>query len=576
MESIHVLFGLEWLLNGSWTQFGLSKSMQVVYKHTKSPPNHHFIMSSQEPLDTAKRIRGKSSLSGNYCCVPGCTNRSGRDQKNGLKRSYYKLPNSIKYPKLRKAWINAIPRKDWDPNAPSVRVCSDHFVGNKKSVQPDTPGYVPSIWPHKQDSTKPRTTNTAKRTSQTPGLQSSKRPRYIDPASCPTCVDRHLNVNVKQHLKDVSQKLKNAVWQTTDHDYVATRQAPPSQFDDRDREIHRLKEENARLQRKILSVDSIKHDNKQCTKYTGMPSYDHFSEVFEYLKRRSGGNLKYWRGSLATSKHKHFSEAFNIKPGPLRKLSLEDEFFLCLVKLKLGSTNYDLAQRFDISETLVSIITSTWFNFMEKQFKLLFEMNDSDENVAECFKDFDGLKVVVDCTEQQVQRSSDLQARKETFSNYKQRDTLKWMIGLSKNLTVNYCSAAFGGRASDKFITNSSDTLLNKLKPGNKMMSDRGFPPPEDLKAVGVEVIIPTFKGRNRNQLTKEEVEHSEYVAKARIHVERIIQRIRTYHILDATAQLSQKDIYGQMFTCVAYLVNFHTPIIAPVEELEHVDNIFC
>ncbi len=534
-------------------------------------------MSSPESPVAKKRIRGETYQTGSYCCVPGCTNRSGRDKKNGLKRIYYGLPNAVKYPKQRKAWINAIPRTDWDPNKPSVKICSDHFVGNKKSTDSTMPGYVPSIWPHKQDSTpKSRTTNTSKRTAETPPLETPKRrkiPKYIDPADCITCTRRKLN-DVGQNLLNVSERLKNAVWQTTDHDYVATRKAAPSEFDERDREIHELKEENERLKRKVLSVDRIKTDTKACNKYTGMPNYEQFWQVFNYLRKRSNGKLKYWRGSQGTSKHQHFSEAFEIKPGPLRKLSLEEEFFLCLVKLKKGHTNYDLAQRFDISETLVSIITSTWFNFMENEFKLLFEMNDSEENVAECFKDFDGLKVVVDCTEQQVQKSSDLQARKDFFSNYKQRDTLKWMIGLSKNLTVNYCSSAFGGRASDKHIVNSSDTLLAKLTPGKKLMSDRGFPPPEELKAVGVETLIPTFKGRNRNQLTKEEVEHSEYIAKARIHVERIIQRIRTYHILDVTAQLSQKDIYGQMFTCIAYLVNFQCPIIAPVEESECVDNV--
>ena len=86
-------------------------------------------------------------------------------------------------------------------------------------------------------------------------------------------------------------------------------------------------------------------------------------------------------------------------------------------------------------------------------------MKDDDDNVAECYKGYRGLKVVLDCTEQQCERSSDLQARKETFSNYKQRDTVKWLIGLSKNLTVNYVSQAYGGRASDKHITLDSSTL---------------------------------------------------------------------------------------------------------------------
>lgn len=62
--------------------------------------------------------------------------------------------------------------------------------------------------------------------------------------------------------------------------------------------------------------------------------------------------------------------------------------------------------------------------------------------------------------------------------------------------------------------------------------------------------------------MTKQELESSEHVAKARIHIERIIQRIRTFQILGKTARLSSKDIMDQTFTVCAYLTNFQLPII--------------
>ena len=81
---------------------------------------------------------------------------------------------------------------------------------------------------------------------------------------------------------------------------------------------------------------------------------------------------------------------------------------------------------------------------------------------------------------------------------------------------------------------------------------------------MGVKLIIPTFKGRNRTQLTEKELNSSENIAMARIHVERIIQRIRTYKILHKVVKLSSKYIIEQMFTVCAYLTNFQTPIIKP------------
>ena len=82
------------------------------------------------------------------------------------------------------------------------------------------------------------------------------------------------------------------------------------------------------------------------------------------------------------------------------------------------------------------------------------------------------------------------------------------------------------------------------------------------LKAQGVELILPDFKGRDRSQMTRDECNQSEFVAQVRIHVERIIQRIRTYHFFYSTAKLSMKDIYESIFMSCAYLNNFQLPII--------------
>jgi hypothetical protein len=48
----------------------------------------------------------------------------------------------------------------------------------------------------------------------------------------------------------------------------------------------------------------------------------------------------------------------------------------------------------------------------------------------------------------------------------------------------------------------------------------------------------------------------SENISKVRIHVERAIQRIKIFHILDGEVKLSMKDVAEQIFTVCAYLVN--------------------
>jgi len=62
--------------------------------------------------------------------------------------------------------------------------------------------------------------------------------------------------------------------------------------------------------------------------------------------------------------------------------------------------------------------------------------------------------------------------------------------------------------------------------------------------------------------MTATECSQSEDVAKARIHIERVIQRIRTFHILGTVVRLNMSDIIEELFTVCAYLTNFQSPII--------------
>ena len=49
-----------------------------------------------------------------------------------------------------------------------------------------------------------------------------------------------------------------------------------------------------------------------------------------------------------------------------RKLSHQDEFFLTLMRLRLGLLNEDIANRFGISPTLSSRIFTTWIRVLSK------------------------------------------------------------------------------------------------------------------------------------------------------------------------------------------------------------------
>ena len=55
------------------------------------------------------------------------------------------------------------------------------------------------------------------------------------------------------------------------------------------------------------------------------------------------------------------------KPGPSRKLSLETEFFMTLMKLRLDHLQLDLANRFGVGVGKVLQIFITWIKLLSKE-----------------------------------------------------------------------------------------------------------------------------------------------------------------------------------------------------------------
>ncbi|XP_056135061.1 peroxynitrite isomerase THAP4-like [Lampris incognitus] len=74
------------------------------------------------------------------CCHVQCAIRQGC--KPNL--AFYRVPFDAD---RRWRWIAAINRKDWQPSKYS-RICNEHFLRGKKSDDPLSPDYVPSVFAH--------------------------------------------------------------------------------------------------------------------------------------------------------------------------------------------------------------------------------------------------------------------------------------------------------------------------------------------------------------------------------------------------------------------------------------------
>ena len=246
------------------------------------------------------------------------------------------------------------------------------------------------------------------------------------------------------------------------------------------------------------------NDNEKVRFYTGLPAYDVLQTVLQYVSK------------------------FVVRKSPT--LSQFQELVLTLMKLKLNMPMQDLAYRFGISIATVSRTFSAWMVVLDVRLAPLIRWPERENlwrTMPQCFQVSFGNKttVIIDCFEVFINRPSNLMARAQTYSNYKNHNTVKILVGITPQGSISFASNAWGGRTSDKFLTDNCG-ILKKLLPGDLVMADRGFTIQESLMFHRAELAIPAFT-RGKDQLDPVDVEGTRGIANVRIHVERVIGLLR-------------------------------------------------
>jgi len=90
------------------------------------------------------------------------------------------------------------------------------------------------------------------------------------------------------------------------------------------------------------------------------------------------------------------------------------------------------------------------------------------------FRKFQNICCIIDCTELFIERPSNLTGQSLTFSNYKHHTTIKFLVAIVPTGAVCYVSQAWGGRVSDRCITEQSG-FLDHICPGDVVIADKGF-----------------------------------------------------------------------------------------------------
>lgn len=283
------------------------------------------------------------------------------------------------------------------------------------------------------------------------------------------------------------------------------------------------------------------------------PSYDHLMAFWFLIEPCI---YKMVRVSRAKSAAKMNEEVVTPARSSTRQLLQPiDEFFLLLVFLSVGLKERDLAHRFNIHQSTVSRIIATWTSFLATALGsqcIWLTRAEVQAYLPEEFKDFPDTQVILDCTELRCQTPSSPLLQSEMYSSYKSHCTMKALVGIAAHGAVTFISDLYGGSVSDKELFKQSG-VAEKLTEDMAAMVDKGFLISDCCKC---KVYCPPFLSKQK-QMPAYQVKETQATARLRVHVERVIRRIKQNKHFDGIITLSHVYNINQLFAVACMLSNY-------------------
>lgn len=473
------------------------------------------------------------------CCVIGSNSKShdrkGHKLSNGER--FFSFPTLKKghgqhvadvTKRRRMAWVGAVRRKNitFANISPFMYVCSRHFHKGQPAYEmmETDPDWAPSLHLGHAEITRTNTTRSARRSKR------EQRKKTLQPAegggerhteeetheadgdAVPHAEETQAAGGGEQHTEEETHNTQGIAVTQTECNLCVHRCA----------EVNRLLEENRQLRRELdehRMSDSFFGDNDDEVKYyTGLPNLGTFMALLNFLV------------PLMLDQKKKVLSPFQM-------------LLLTFMRLRLDLPAQHLAHLFRVSpktvyRTFHEIVSFLYANLSRS---IIWPERDTLQKIMpHQFVESFGRRVavIIDCFEIFTEKPSNLKARAQMFSSYKHNHTMKYLIGITPKGSICFISKGWGGRTSDKHITENSG-FLEKLLPGDIVLADRGFDIKESVGMLCAEVKLPAFT-KGYCQLAARDVEETRKIAHLRIHVERVIGNVcQKYTILTGTIPIN-------------------------------------
>ncbi|KAK3920209.1 THAP domain-containing protein 2 [Frankliniella fusca] len=288
-------------------------------------------------------------------------------------------------------------------------------------------------------------------------------------------------------------------------------------------------------------VKSLTVSDEKLFSTTGLPSVEFFDTLDSYFNKIAPDNPR--KPFLLTSRQR---------------------ILLSMMKIKLASSFSTLAAFFSISIQNACNYFYDTVRVLAQLLKCFVKWQSKEtilNNMPKCFSHFMSTRVVLDCFELFVEKPKCVRCRIRLYSQYKKNYTVKILLGVAPSGAITKVSKAYGGRASDKFITSDSG-LYDMCEYGDAIMVDKGFAIEEECLMNLLTMIRPPFM-RQKGKFTRAEAVQCAKIARARVHVERVIQRIREYSMLKSKLQWRLTPYIDDVLIIVCALVNLSPPVLA-------------